>query len=203
MAAGRSVAIVDDDDDVRKSVASLLTRTGYEITEFENGDQFLSRLDTGLFSCVLLDLQMPGSDGLAVLRALADRGESPPVLVVTAHGGIAAAVNAIKLGALDFLEKPYVPDDLLAAIRKALTMESGREEARLLRSEAAARLASLSGRHVQVLQGILNGRPNKIIAYELGLSIRTVEAYRAQLLERLGVRGTAEAVRLAIAAGME
>lgn len=202
MAAGRSVAIVDDDEIVRQSVASLLIRTGIDVTEFESGDQFLSRLDSELFSCVLLDLHMPGTDGLAVLRALADRGELPPVLVVTAHGGIAAAVEAMKLGALDFLEKPYAPDDLLAAIRKALTTGSGREGARILRSEAAARLETLSGRHAQVLRGILSGQPNKVIAYELGISTRTVEAHRAELFDRLGVRGTAEAVRLAIAAGM-
>lgn len=203
MAAGRSVAIVDDDEVVRQSVAGLLTRTGFDVTEFESGDTFLSTPDSERFSCVLLDLQMPGSDGLAVLRALADRGESPPVLVITGHGGIAAAVDAMKLGALDFLEKPYAPDGLLAAVRKALKTDSEGKDARALRDEAAARLDSLSQRQVQVLRGILNGQPNKIIAYELGLSIRTVEAYRAQLLERLGVRGTAEAVRLAIAAGME
>jgi two-component system response regulator FixJ len=203
MAAGRSVAIVDDDKVVRQSVASLLTRTGFGITEFESGDQFLSTPHSGLFSCVLLDLQMPGSDGLAVLRALADRGVSPPVLVITAHGGIAAAVDAMKLGALDFLEKPYAPDDLLAAVLRALTTDSEGKNARALRDEASARLESLSQRQRQVLRGILHGQPNKIIAYELDLSIRTVEAYRAQLLDRLGVRGTAEAVRLAIAAGME
>jgi two-component system response regulator FixJ len=203
MAARRSVAIVDDDDVVRQSVASLLTRTGFDVQGFESGDQFLSTPDKERFSCILLDLQMPGSDGFAVLRALADREESPPSIVLTAHGGIAAAVDAMRLGAVDFLEKPYAPDDLLAAVRKASTTDSEGKDARALRKEAAARLESLSKRQVQVLRGILNGQPNKIVAYELGLSIRTVEAYRAQLLERLGVRGTAEAVRLAIAAGME
>jgi two-component system response regulator FixJ len=203
MAAGRSVAIVDDDKVVRQSVANLLTRAGFDAAEFEDGDRFLATPDAGRFSCVLLDLHMPGSDGLAVLRALAGREASPPVLVITAHGGIAAAVEAMKLGALDFLEKPYAPEDLLLAIRKALTRDAEGEEARILRGEAAARLKSLSPRHVQVLRGITRGQPNKIIAYELGLSIRTVEAYRAELFERLGVRGTAEAVRLALAAGME
>jgi two-component system response regulator FixJ len=203
MAAGRSVAIVDDDEVVRQSVASLLTRTGFDVTEFESGDQFLSTPNKERFSCILLDLQMPGSDGFAVLRALADREESPPAIVLTAHGGIAAAVDAMRLGAVDFLEKPYAPDDLLTAVRKASTTDSEGKDARALRDEAAARLESLSQRQAQVLRGILHGQPNKIIAYELGLSIRTVEVYRAQLLERLGVRGTAEAVRIAIAAGME
>jgi two-component system response regulator FixJ len=202
MAVGRSVAIVDGDSVVRQSVASLLIRTGFEVAEFESGDQFLARLVSELFSCVLLDLHMPWSDGLAVLRALADRAEVPPVLVIIAYGGIAAAVDAMKLGALDFLEKPYAPDDLLAAIRKALTTDFGRQAAAILRSEAAARLEALSQRQQQVLRGILKGQPNRVIAYDLGISARTVEAYRAELFDRLGVRGTAEAARLAIAAGM-
>jgi two-component system response regulator FixJ len=146
---------------------------------------------------------MPGRDGLAVLRALADRKTSPPVLVMTAHGGIAAAVDAMKLGAVDFLEKPYAPEALLSAVGKAVTTGAKGEEARTLRDAAVQRLQLLSPRHMQVLRGILKGQANKIIAYELGLSIRTVEAYRAEMLERLGVRGTAEAVRLAIAGGVE
>jgi two-component system response regulator FixJ len=203
MTAGRSVAIVDDDDGVRRSLASLLARAGFEVSPFESGDRFLSAPESGHVSCVVLDLQMPGRDGLAVLRALADRKTSPPVLVMTAHGGIAAAVDAMKLGAVDFLEKPYAPEALLSAVGKAVTTGAKGEEARTLRDAAVQRLQLLSPRHMQVLRGILKGQANKIIAYELGLSIRTVEAYRAEMLERLGVRGTAEAVRLAIAGGVE
>ena len=201
MTAGRSVAIVDDDDGVRRSLASLLARAGFEVSPFESGDRFLSAPESGHVSCVVLDLQMPGRDGLAVLRALADRKTSPPVLVMTAHGGIAAAVKAMKLGAVDFLEKPYPAESFLEAIGRALASGPRRREAAIDR-DAAARIAALPQRQAQVLRGILKGQPNKIIAYELGLSIRTVEAYRAQLLDRLGVRGTAAAVRLAIAAGM-
>jgi two-component system response regulator FixJ len=160
----KCIAIVDDDEAVRLSTADLIQRLGFDTKLFKSGEIFLESGDLSEISCILLDFQMPGRDGLAVLRALAERGDSPPVLVLTAHGGIPAAVEAIKLGAHDFMEKPYDADVLLAKIVEAMQ--------------------------------------NKIIAYELGLSIRTVEAYRAQLMERLGARGTAEAVRVAIAAGI-
>ena len=202
MAAGRSVAIVDNDEVARQSVASLLSPTGLYVKLFESGDQFLSTPDSAGFSCVLLALQIPGHEGFVVLRARADRGESPPALLVAARGGIAAAVDAMKFGAVDFLEKPYVPGDLLAAVRKALTGDLEGEDARARREAAAARLEGLSQRQMQVLRGILSGHSSRIIAYGLGISTRTVEAYRGQLLERLGVRSIAEAVRLAIAAGM-
>ena len=195
------IAVVDDDAAVRLSTCTLLERAGFGVKSFKNGDDFLARPVTEQIACILLDLQMPGSDGLSVLRILGERGDSPPILVVTAHGDIAAAVEAMKLGAFDFMEKPYEVATLLAAIESALA--SGRKSRSIesARSEAAARVASLSQRQRQVLQGVLKGLPNKLIAYELGLSIRTIEAYRSQLLMKLGVRGTAEAVRLALVAG--
>jgi two-component system response regulator FixJ len=194
------VAIVDDDDVVRRSTAALLERAGYRVRAFESGDAFLAAQLPGS-DCVLLDMRMSGTDGLGVLRALGAREAMPPVLVLTGHGAVPQAVEAMKLGAADFLEKPYPAEALLGAIAKALELgPTGKAGA--VDAEAAAKVALLSQRQQQVLRGILKGQPNKIIAYELGLSIRTVEAYRAQLLEKLGVRGTAEAVRLAIAAGM-
>jgi two-component system response regulator FixJ len=195
------IAIVDDDDVVRQSTAVLLERAGYRIRAFESGDAFLAAQFPGDSDCVLLDMRMSGTDGLGVLKALGAWDAMPPVLVLTGHGAVPEAVEAMKLGAADFLEKPYPAEALLSAIEKAL--ESGPTgKAGVVDAYAAAKVATLSHRQVQVLRGILKGQPNKIIAYELGLSIRTVEAYRAQLLEKLGVRGTAEAVRLAIAAGM-
>jgi two-component system response regulator FixJ len=198
----KCIAVVDDDEAVRLSTADLLQRLGFDVKVFKSGDDFLEFRSLADISCILLDLQMPGRDGLAVLRALAERGDSPPALVLTAHGGIPAAVEAIKLGALDFLEKPYEADALLTRIEEALQRSPGKKGARSVNAEAAALVAGLSGRQRQVLHGIVRGLQNKIIAYELGLSIRTVEAYRAQLLERLGARGTADAVRVAIAAGV-
>jgi len=195
------IAVVDDDDVVRHSTAVLLERAGYSIVAFESGDAFLATQRPGDSDCILLDMRMTGTDGLGVLKALGAWEEMPPVLVLTGHGAVPEAVEAMKLGAADFLEKPYPAEALLSAIDKAL--EAGSTgKAGAVDAAAAARVGTLSNRQQQVLRGILKGQPNKIIAYELGLSIRTVEAYRAQLLEKLGVRGTAEAVRLAIAAGM-
>jgi two-component system response regulator FixJ len=195
------IAIVDDDEMVRRSTAVLLTRAGYRTRTFESGDAFLDAQRPGDSDCVLLDMRMPGTDGLGVLQALGRWRSMPPVLMLTAHGAVPEAVEAMKLGATDFLEKPYPACDLLSAIGTAL--ESGPTgKAAAIDAKAVAKVAKLSPRQKQVLSFMLRGAPNKVIAFEIGLSIRTVEAYRAQLLEKLGVRGTAEAVRLAIAAGM-
>lgn len=195
------IAVVDDDEAVRLSTAELLGRAGFHVALFRSGDDFLENADLAEISCILLDLQMPGRDGLAVLRALAARGDAPPALVLTAHGGVPAAVEAIKLGAEDFMEKPYDVDALLAKIEQAIRRPVEGRSGPAANARAAALIAGLSGRQRQVLQGIVRGQQNKVIAHELALSIRTVEAYRAQLLERLGARGTADAVRVAIAAG--
>jgi two-component system response regulator FixJ len=200
MASGL-VAIVDDDEAVRSSTASLLTRAGFSVELFESGDRFLSAGSFEPISCILLDMQMPGRNGLAVMRALEARGKSPPVIVITAHGDIAVAVEAMKLGAHDFVEKPYKAETLLAMIEDAQEGRASTIGAGGVRAEAAALVAKLSERQRQVLLGVVRGHQNKMIAYELDLSTRTVETYRAQLLHRLGCRGTADAVRLAIAAG--
>jgi len=196
------IAIVDDDEGVRLSTSNLLNRAGYAVRSFEGGNDFLSTGEVEPFSCVLLDMQMPGGNGLAVLRALAARDVAPPVIVITAHGDVAMAVEAMKLGAYDFVEKPYEVTALLGRIEDALKSRATAIGADGPRAEAAALVAALSQRQREVLQGIVRGQQNKIIAFELGLSIRTVEAYRAQVLHRLGCRGTAAAVRMAIAAGM-
>lgn len=195
------VAIVDDDDAVRRSTAALLELSGYSVRQFVSGDAFLALQDPVAFDCVLLDLQMPGTGGIGILNALQARPLMPAVLVLTGHGAIGKAVEAMKLGAYDFLEKPYPAKSLVEAIGAALAART-QERAGAIDGEAVVRISNLSKRQHQVLQGVLDGKQNKIIAYELDLSIRTVEAYRAQLLEKLGVRGTAEAVRLAISAGM-
>lgn len=195
------VAIVDDDDAVRQSTAGLLKRAGHRVESYTDGAEFLaSDLPTDL-GCILLDLRMPGLDGLGVMRALREREVAVSILVLTGHGDIAMAVEAMRLGAMDFLEKPYPPAALLEAIRHACTTPMAVLGA-TPDKQAQAKVTALSERQRAVLLGILKGQPNKIIAWELGLSIRTVEAYRAQMMMKLGVRGTAEAVRLAMAAGM-
>jgi two-component system response regulator FixJ len=195
------VAIVEDDDAVRRSTAALLERSGYRVRVFVSGDVFLAAPDPADFDCVLLDLQMPGTDGIGILNALKAWPRMPAVLVLTGHGAIARAVEAMRLGAYDFIEKPYPATSLIETIGAALAARK-RARAGAVDNAAAARVSTLSKRQRDVLQGVLGGKLNKIIAYELGISTRTVEAYRAQLLDKLGVRGTADAVRLAISAGM-
>lgn len=196
------VAIIDDDEAVRQSTLSLVKKCGIDAVTFASGDLFLANAQLDSFSCILLDVRMPGRDGLTILKELRTREEPPPVLVITGHGDIAVAVDAMRLGAFDFMEKPYEPADLLRAIQAALLSRSQLQDGQTLRREAVALVKRLTERQRQVLLGVLRGDQNKMIAFKMGLSIRTVEAYRAQLLEKLHVRGTAEVVRIAIAAGL-
>jgi two-component system response regulator FixJ len=196
------ITVVDDDDAVRQSTVRMLERRGFEIVQFASGDAFLASDAAEASDCVLLDLRMPGTDGISVLRLLEERGLWLKVVVLTGHGDVSLAVEAMRLGALDFLEKPYPPAALVEAIQHACATPLPKMAGKL-DEEARKSVAKLSPRQRAVLGGILKGQQNKIIAYELGLSIRTVETYRSQLLTSLGVRGTAEAVRLALAAGME
>lgn len=195
------VAIIDDDAAVCQSTFNLLKKSGLNAATFASGDEFLANARVDSFSCILLDMRMPGRDGLAILKELRTL-DAPPVLVITGHGDIAVAVGAMRLGAFDFMEKPYAPADLLSGIQAALVSRSQSQNGQSRRRDALALVERLSERQRQVLQGVLRGDQNKIIAFDMGLSIRTVEAYRAQLLEKLRVRGTAEVVRIAIAAGL-
>lgn len=194
------VAIVDDDDAVRHSTASLLRRAGHRVESYTGGAEFLASDLPEDLGCILLDMRMPGIDGLAVMRALRERKSACPILVLTGHGDVPMAVEAMRLGAIDFLEKPYPPAAVLVAVVRACITPPPVAGVQPVDKQAEAKVAALSDRQRDVLRGILRGKPNKIIAWELGLSIRTVETYRAQMLEKLGVRGTAEAVRLALAA---
>ena len=203
MAGPHVVAIVDDDEAVRQSTSRMLQRIGYIVETYPSGDDFLAAELPANIGCVLLDIRMPGTDGLGVMRALRERGTPFSIIVLTGHGDIALAVEAMKLGASDFLEKPYHPDSLRQAIEHCISMFAHSAEKAQAESDARKRIAALTDRQRDVLRGILRGKQSKIIAYELDLSTRTVEAYRAQLLARLGVRGTADAVRMALAAGLD
>lgn len=196
------IAIVDDDDAVRRSTAALVRKSGMAAEEFVSGDAFLAARSIDQFSCILLDLRMPGSDGLSVLRQLGETTRSSPVLLITGHGEVEAAVAAMKLGAHDFLEKPYAPEDLLRAIEGAVAKGTETRKSRDLSRQAVVLVEALTGRQRQVLQGMLRGGMNKNIAHDLGLSVRTVEIYRAEVMKKLGVRSSPGAIRLALAAGM-
>ncbi len=196
------IAVVDDDDAIRYSTSGLLKHAGHRVESFTGGAEFLASNLPADLGCILLDMRMPGMDGLSVMRALRERKVVRPILVLTGHGDVPMAVEAMRLGAVDFLEKPYPTDALLEAIERACSKPVQVGGGPSVNPQAQQKVAALSTREREVLRGILQGQQNKVIAWHLNLSIRTVETYRAQLLAKLGVRGTAEAVRIAIAAGL-
>jgi len=197
----RQILLVEDDEMVRRSTASLLERAGHQVRSFENGDALLEQGIPGDAECILLDIRMPGRNGIEVLKELDKRGVEVPVVVVTGHGDVPGAVEAMKLGAVEFLQKPYRVENLLNVIDR-LVDSGGSRAPRAERREAMDRMRCLTNRQREVLEGIVRGEASKIIAFRLGLSVRTVEAYRAQLLDRLGVRSAAEAIRIATIAGL-
>lgn len=202
MTEGHFIAIVDDDEAVRESTAALLQAARFSVSLFESGDVFLESGPAPI-DCILLDMRMPGADGIEVLRQLGERSVFPPVVVLTGHGDMALAIEAMKFGAMDFLEKPYEPTQLLNAINIVIAARRSSLQQSLPSAEALTRIDKLSDRQQQVLRGMVSGEPNKIMAWKLGLSIRTVEAHRAQVMSRLHVRSIAEAVQIGLAAGLK
>lgn len=203
MPSRRTMHIVDDDDAVRESAALLLESAGYNVTTYPSGVDFLERLDTGVPACVLLDIHMPQMDGIEVQRQLTERGVTFPVIVLTGQGDVSIAVRAMKNGAFEFLEKPYLNEVLLEAARDAFARLEATTEDRAITAEARISVAKLTGRETQVMSALLAGLPNKLIAYELDISVRTVEIYRANVMEKLNARSLSTAVRIALAAGLE
>jgi two-component system response regulator FixJ len=200
-AKDRVIVVVDDDPAVRDSTATLLQHVGHKVHIFESGDALIEAGVPADADIILLDIMMPGRNGLETLRALAAT-DLPPVVVLTGHGDIPLAVEAMKLGAVEFLEKPYPMKSLLELVSTLQRPESGKAENDPQRTAALARVEALSPRQREVLKGLALGEQSKITAHRLGLSVRTVEAYRGHLFERLGVRGMAEAVRIAVLAGL-
>lgn len=197
----QSVYIVDDDQAVRQSLHGLLSeRPNLVIRVFASGDAFLDNIEASDGGVLLLDFQMPGRDGLEVMRALQDRGAKFLTIMLTGQGDISLAVQAMKAGATDFLEKPYDPHHLLNLLDEAFARFSETSGIAQRREQARERIARLSPREHEVLMGLIEGRPNKVIAHQLDLSPRTVEIYRANMMEKLDVSSLSEALRLAYAA---
>jgi two-component system response regulator FixJ len=201
MGTERTVYVLDDDDAVLRSLERLLNSANFEPIIFDRPDLFLAAAKTFKTGCVLLDVRLPGISGLEVQAQLQLMRNDLPVIVMTGEGDIHTAVRAMKAGAADFLEKPYSDHTLLTAIEAAFA-----DEHRLNRDneieDAVRRIAILSPREGEVLHGLLAGQPNKLIAYQLGISVRTVEVHRARMMERLGLHQLAEAIRLAVMAGL-
>lgn len=200
----RHIYVVDDDDAVRVSLQALLSlQSNLIVRGFRSGDAFLDEADQLDAGVLLLDVHMPGSSGMDVLKTLG-RAATPRFMTVilTGQGNVSMAVLAMKAGAVDFLEKPYEVPHLLHAVEHAFA-RCERDNAEAERTEVAkTKLAKLSARETDVLKGLIDGRPNKVIAHELNLSPRTVEVYRANLMDKLGVRSLSEALRIAFAAGL-
>lgn len=203
MKPGAMVHVIDDDDGVRDSLAMLLEASGFTVIAYASATEFLDGLSTAPSGCVITDVQMPEISGLDLLRRLSDRLPQFPVIVLTGAADVAMAVEALKNGALDLIEKPYAAETIITAVRQALArleVRSGRDSRR---SENAERIAALSAREREVLEGVLAGGSNKEIARDLGISPRTVEAYRANLMMKMGAESLSELVRMAIEARTE
>ena len=200
MSESRLVHVVDDDDSVRRSVGFMLKTSGHLVRSYGSGTELLKEAKALESGCILLDIRMPGMDGLGVQQELRRLGVSLPVIIMTGHGDVPLSVRAMKAGAIDFIEKPFEKDVLITAIESGFAVlkraDSGREKAK----DAAVRLQVLTPREREVLDGLAQGLPNKTIAYDLGISPRTVEIHRANLMTKLEVRSLSEALRLAFAA---
>ena len=199
MTTERTVYVLDDDAAVLRSLERLLNSANCEPVTFERPDLFLMAAKTFKTGCVLLDVRLPGMSGLDVQTQLRKIRNDLAVIVMTAQGDVQTAVRAMKAGATDFLEKPYSDHALLGAIEAAFRNEIRSDRDREI-ADAVRRIATLSTREREVLDGLMAGRPNKLIAYHLGISVRTVEVHRARMMERLGMRQLAEAVRLGVMA---
>lgn len=193
--------VIDDDAGLRDALAFLLEVNGVNARFYESGDAFLAALPVEE-GCLLTDIRMPGLTGLELVRELKNRGIDLPVIVMTGHGDIPLAVEAMKAGVVDFIEKPFGDDVLLAAIQAAFERLKGDVQPDAVRLAAEERLAQLSPRERDVLAGVVEGKLNKVIAYELEISPRTVEIYRANLMAKTGARNVADLMRIALAVGL-
>ena len=201
MSNRRMVHIVDDEDAVRRSVSFLLKAAGFDVLVYTSGIEFLSGIENTQPGCIILDIRMPKLDGLEVQRTLTERGIDFPVVMLTGHGDVTLAVRAIKAGAIEFIEKPFEKASLLRAVEEAFASLGKSRNAILDNTQASVRLARLTPRECDVLNGLVFGHPNKIIAYNLGISTRTVEVHRANLMHKLEVESLSAVLRLAFAAG--
>ncbi len=200
--AEHPVYLVDDDDSVRRSVSFMLKTSGIEVHSFVNGADFLKASRDLKPGCVLLDIRMPEMDGLEVQAELVDRGAAYPVIVMTGHGDVDLAVKAMKAGAVDFIEKPFDKKVMLAAVAEGFERIDETSQNGKRREEARLQLNCLTPREMDVLEGLATGYPNKTIGYDLGISPRTVEIHRANLMHKLEVTNFSDLLRIAFAAGL-
>lgn len=197
-----TVFIIDDDEAVRDSLDVLLEAAGYSTLTFASGPAFLEACPSDASGCVLLDVRMPVMNGLDVLDRLRDTRPNLPVIMITGHGDVAMAVGAMKSGAVDFVEKPFHEEALLASVENALSTAEKQERQNAGTNAAIKQIETLTPRERDVFERLVMGRANKVIAYELGCSPRTVEVHRARIMEKMAARSLAHLVRMALAAGV-
>ncbi|CAM3134040.1 Chemotaxis protein CheY [Sphingomonas antarctica] len=198
----RTIHIVDDDEAIRRSIGFMLRKAGHIVETYSSGIEFLKATTRETQGCVLLDVRLPEIDGLEVQRRLAQQGIMLPIIILTGHGDVMLAVRAVKAGAIEFLEKPFERSALLKAIDEALDQAGRNDRHHLASAEAIVRLAALTERERNVLDGMVLGRPNKLIAFDLGIATRTVEVHRANLMEKLSARSLSDVLRIAFTAGL-
>lgn len=197
-----TVYVVDDDDAVRDSVAILLESCGYRVRAFESGGAFLAAEIVPGAGCLLSDIRMPGLDGLQLQAALNERGLRLPVIFITGHGDVPVAVDAMKAGAVDFIEKPFQEAALLRSVERAirLSQEVRHRDAEV--EEILERVRHLTAREREVMARLAEGKQNKVIALDLGISPRTVEIHRARVMEKMGAANISDLVRAVLTAGV-
>jgi two-component system response regulator FixJ len=196
MSDARLVHVIDDDEAVRDSLRMLLSTCGFTVQTHEAATAFLEQQPLAQGGCVVTDVRMPGMSGLELAARLKERGSPLPIIVITGHGDVPLAVEAMRVGASDFLEKPFEDEDLLRAVETALALREEQADRAVLRATVTERKRSLSEREHQVLDGLVAGKANKVIAEELGISHRTVEIYRAHVMSKMQAGGLSELARM-------
>jgi two-component system response regulator FixJ len=196
------VYVIDDDAAMRDSLNFLLESCDFGVTLFDNAQAFLDALPGLAFGCVVSDVRMPGLDGIELLKRMKAQQSPFPILIMTGHGDVPLAVEAMKLGAVDFLEKPFEDDRLTTMIESAIHQAEPAAKSEAIAQDVAARVASLSPRERQVMEGLIAGLSNKLIAREYDISPRTIEVYRANVMTKMQANSLSELVRLAMRAGM-
>jgi two-component system response regulator FixJ len=202
MPSNGKVYVIDDDEAMRDSLNFLLASTGFDVVLFESAQIFLDALPGLAFGCVLSDVRMPGIDGIELLKRMKARNSPLPIVIMTGHGDIPLAVEAMKLGAVDFLEKPFDDDRLVAMIETAIRRAEPAAKSEALTQDIVARVATLSPRERQVMDGLIAGLSNKLIARDYDISPRTIEVYRANVMTKMQANSLSELVRLAMRAGL-
>jgi two-component system response regulator FixJ len=201
MTADTDAHVIDDDAAVRDSIEFLLRSARLTVRTYDSAAAFLDALPAIRSGCIITDVRMPGISGIDLLRRLKEMRVQLPVIVITGHGDVPLAVEAMKFGAADFLEKPFDDEVLLASVRSALDRSEASAALETERAEIRARIATLTHREREVLDGLIAGHPNKIIAFDLEISPRTVEIYRANVMTKMKAGSLSELVRMALAAG--